>query len=138
MKSKFKVGFFGLLLGFTLSQLGFSDFEEMFKMLSLKDIRLTLAFLGAVSFSIPCFYLLSKKYRLTKIYFHKGRILGSILFGIGWALTGSCPALPFVYIGEGKFIAIFTLAGICLGTFIAKKIQSNHPSWRGTVVCGEE
>ncbi|OVE73502.1 hypothetical protein BVX93_01480 [bacterium B13(2017)] len=138
MKNNFKVGIFGLLLGFTLSQLGFSEFEEMFKMFTLKSFRLIFVFLGAVLFSIPIFYILSKNYHFSKIYFHKGRILGGILFGIGWAITGSCPAIPFVYIGEGKFIAFITLAGIIAGTYVAKIIQNNHPSWKGTLVCGEE
>ena len=50
--------------------------------------------------------------------YHKGFILGSILFGIGWAITGACPGPIFAQIGTGAYPALFTLTGALLGAMI--------------------
>jgi uncharacterized membrane protein YedE/YeeE len=42
-------------------------------------------------------------------------VVGSLLFGIGWSLTGMCPGPIFVNIGEGKLYAIAALAGALTG-----------------------
>ncbi|MBW2463442.1 MAG: YeeE/YedE family protein [Deltaproteobacteria bacterium] len=47
---------------------------------------------------------------------HKGTVIGSVLFGVGWAITGLCPGPIFVGIGEGKLYALVTLAGVFAGT----------------------
>src|SRR6266576_3281611 len=36
--------------------------------------------------------------------FNKGQIIGGLLFGIGWALTGACPGPLFAQIGTGATI----------------------------------
>jgi uncharacterized membrane protein YedE/YeeE len=47
---------------------------------------------------------------------HPGNIVGGILFGIGWSVTGMCPGPIFVNIGEGKLYALAALAGVLAGT----------------------
>lgn len=49
--------------------------------------------------------------------FHRGFIYGSILFGIGWSITGACPGPIFAQIGSGAWPALFTLAGALTGTY---------------------
>ncbi len=49
--------------------------------------------------------------------FHKGVIIGGILFGAGWAVTGACPGPIYAQIGAGAWMAWFTLAGALLGMF---------------------
>ena len=39
--------------------------------------------------------------KLTPKSFHKGQIIGGLLFGFGWALTGACPGPLFAQIGTG-------------------------------------
>ena len=50
-----------------------------------------------------------------KPYQH-GLIAGAFLFGIGWAMTASCPGTVPAMLGEGKISALFTLTGLLLGT----------------------
>lgn len=50
--------------------------------------------------------------------YHKGFIYGSILFGIGWAITGACPGPIFAQIGGGAYPALFTLAGAIIGALL--------------------
>ncbi len=41
----------------------------------------------------------------TKI-FHIGTIMGSLIFGFGWALTGACPGPLYAQIGTGSLVTI--------------------------------
>jgi len=58
---------------------------------------------------------------------HKGTIIGGILFGIGWAITGACPAPIFAQIGAGEYAAFVTLFGAIAGTAIYYSIKSKLP-----------
>ena len=50
--------------------------------------------------------------------FHKGQIIGGLLFGIGWALTGACPGPLFAQIGSGFTVVIITLLSAIAGTWV--------------------
>jgi uncharacterized membrane protein YedE/YeeE len=51
--------------------------------------------------------------------------LGSILFGVGWAASGTCPGTSLAQIGEGRFAGAITFLGILLGSYLAERTQ-NH------------
>lgn len=121
---------FGLSLGFTLNRTGFSSFDELHKMLTFDDLRLFLTFLGAVS-SLALAYLLvlNSKLQFPDRGFHKGSIVGGVIFGVGWAVTGACPAVPLVQIGEGKVWALITLIGVALGVIAYEWAHKRWFQW---------
>jgi uncharacterized membrane protein YedE/YeeE len=45
----------------------------------------------------------------------RGTIVGGLLFGVGWSITGMCPGPILVNIGEGKVYAVAALAGALVG-----------------------
>ena len=47
----------------------------------------------------------------------KRYLFGGIIFGFGWALTGSCPGPMFTLIGNGFSIILVSIAFAILGTF---------------------
>jgi hypothetical protein len=49
--------------------------------------------------------------------YHTGVILGGMLFGAGWAITGACPGPIYAQIGAGAWMALFTFVGAILGMF---------------------
>lgn len=49
--------------------------------------------------------------------FTKGQIYGSLLFGLGWAMTGACPGPIFAQIGTGLLSGLVILASALLGTW---------------------
>jgi uncharacterized membrane protein YedE/YeeE len=59
--------------------------------------------------------------------FNKGYIIGGLIFGIGWAITGACPGPIFAQIGAGELPAIITLAGAVLGTYIYSIFRPKLP-----------
>lgn len=57
----------------------------------------------------------------------KKYILGGIIFGIGWALTGACPGPVFVLLGQGYTVMIMVIAGALAGTFTYGYIKPRLP-----------
>ena len=121
---RLRIGIFGLALGFVLGQSGFSDFGEMQRMFLLENGRLFLTYLGGVALAGAGFVLIgSRGPSLPARPVHPGTIPGGVLFGAGWALTGGCPGVLLVQLGEGKALALATGAGVLLGTFLAQRIR---------------
>jgi uncharacterized membrane protein YedE/YeeE len=48
--------------------------------------------------------------------FHTGVIVGGMMFGAGWAVTGACPGPIYAQIGAGVWMALLTLLGAIAGT----------------------
>jgi uncharacterized membrane protein YedE/YeeE len=54
-------------------------------------------------------------------------LVGGIIFGLGWALAGSCPAPIFVLIGNGIISIIVVLIGALIGAFIYGLLNKKLP-----------
>lgn len=48
---------------------------------------------------------------------NKGTVIGGVMFGIGWAMTGACAGPIFAQIGVGEWAAIITLIGAVCGAY---------------------
>lgn len=59
--------------------------------------------------------------------FHKGNIYGSLIFGLGWAITGACPGPLYAQIGSGFGVITVTLLSAIVGTWVYGKIQHKLP-----------
>ena len=59
--------------------------------------------------------------------FHKGVVIGGIMFGAGWAITGACPGPIYAQIGAGEWKAFYTLAGAILGMFCYAALKPKLP-----------
>ena len=42
-------------------------------------------------------------------------IAGSVIFGIGWAVSDACPGPIFTQLGQGIAWSLFTIAGVAIG-----------------------
>ena len=113
----------GLLLGFTVARLGFADFNELHRMLLFRDLRLLLAFATAVTLTIILFRIFQRKLKLAPVALHKGTIPGAALFGLGWAVTGVCPGVALIQLGQGIWLSLATLSGIFVGIALHTRFQ---------------
>ena len=59
--------------------------------------------------------------------YHTGVIIGGMLFGAGWAITGACPGPIYAQIGAGAWMALFTFAGAMLGMFCYAALKPRIP-----------
>lgn len=128
-KYHFLLGFFGLIIGFCLHFIGFSDFGEVHKLFTFADLRLLLTFMGAVGLAMIGFAVLARGKKLPTKPLHKGTVPGGMLFGAGWAITGSCPAIVLVQLGEGKIPAFATIIGMLLGVWIFRRLKPKYFRW---------
>ena len=49
---------------------------------------------------------------------HRGTVIGGVIFGLGWGISGACPGTVLAQLGEGKVLAVFTFTGIIAGTYL--------------------
>jgi hypothetical protein len=54
-------------------------------------------------------------------------ILGGIIFGLGWALTGACPAPMFILVGHGFGIFLIVILAAIAGTLSYGFIRHKLP-----------
>jgi uncharacterized membrane protein YedE/YeeE len=119
----------GLALGLGLSFIGFDDWSQVHRMFLVTDLRLWLTFGVGVTLVGLGFAVLGKGRPFDPKPFHPGIIPGGILFGIGWALTGCCPSIVLVQLGEGRVLALATLAGVIAGTWLFTVLQPRYFRW---------
>ena len=54
-------------------------------------------------------------------------VFGGIMFGLGWALVGSCPGPIFILLGTGSYAISIVLLGALLGTYIYGLLKDYLP-----------
>jgi uncharacterized membrane protein YedE/YeeE len=59
--------------------------------------------------------------------FHKGNIIGGLIFGLGWAITGACPGPLFAQIGSGFLVVLVTLLSAIAGTWTYGLLRDRLP-----------
>jgi hypothetical protein len=59
--------------------------------------------------------------------YHHGVVLGSLIFGCGWALTGACPGPLYAQLGSGLLVTFVTLVSAVAGTWIYGRLQAYLP-----------
>jgi len=122
-------GFLGTSMGFILARIGFADYDEINKMFAFIDTRMFLTFAGSVAIIMVVGLVLRSHFPRQDKFFQPGTLPGSMLFGFGWAVTGACPSLVFVQLGQGKIPAVMTLFGIYIGVIFYRKIHSRYLMW---------
>jgi len=54
-------------------------------------------------------------------------LIGGTIFGLGWALSGSCPGPVFVLIGSGSLAILVVLVFAIIGTFLYGYFRDKLP-----------
>ncbi|MEP0985116.1 DUF6691 family protein [Ekhidna sp.] len=54
-------------------------------------------------------------------------LIGGIIFGLGWALTGACPGPMFIMLGNGYGVFIVMIASAVLGTYMYGRLKHKLP-----------
>jgi uncharacterized membrane protein YedE/YeeE len=118
----------GALFGFLLSRGGATTYDFYAKLFLFQDLQLLWVIAVAVAVGAPLVHLLKRfdvralvsrepiefQYKPMK----RGLLSGALLLGVGWGLTAACPGTVLAMLGEGKLGALFTIAGVLLGTWL--------------------
>lgn len=128
----------GLLMGMIMVYTGFSDFKEIHNMFTFADFRLLFGFMGAVGITMAGFAIFRQIKLSDGRKVEKNHFTGGAMFGVGWAITGACPTIALVQVGQGQLAALFTVLGILLGVWLYRYISTGGASNLGNEICGDE
>ncbi|MDD3610598.1 MAG: YeeE/YedE thiosulfate transporter family protein [Halothiobacillaceae bacterium] len=117
----------GALFGFLLSRAGATQPELIARLFLFEDLHLLWVIASAIVVALIGIRIMQRLrvrglnsgevIRYTGKPLVKGLMLGALLFGMGWGLSGVCPGTATTALGEGKLFALFPLAGIFVGTW---------------------
>lgn len=125
---------FGTLFGFILSRAGATDYDAISGMFRLTDLHLMGVIGIAVAVAALGFAVARRRgsrarngepLELTTKPMTRGLAAGAVLFGVGWAVSGTCPGTALAQIGEGRLAGLATFAGILLGAWL-EAWQARH------------
>jgi hypothetical protein len=58
---------------------------------------------------------------------NKGTVIGGIIFGVGWGITGACPGPLFAQTGYGYLAVLVSIVGALVGTFLFGILKNMLP-----------
>ncbi len=135
-----RAGALGLFLGGSLAWIGFNSWDAVHAMFLFSDLRLFFTFMAGVTILGVAWQFFGRTgvdVSSSPRPIHKGTLLGGALFGAGWAISGACPAIALVQLGDGQYAAIFTLLGILIGNYGYATVQERWLHW-AKVSCADD
>lgn len=127
----------GILFGITLSKAEVISWFRIYEMFKLQSFHMYGVIGSAVAIGIILMYLF-KNEKIKTLYGtpiiveakKKGvsrNLIGGIIFGLGWALGGSCPGPMYILLGKGVASIIIVLFGAHLGAYLYHAIKHKLP-----------
>ena len=113
----------GAVAGFVFGWARMTDPETFHRMLALRSAEIYLLMGAAVAVAFTGSRLLRGRRTLlagdriewTATRPTRSHIVGSVLFGVGWAVSDACPGPVAAQLGGGRVLAIALAAGIVAG-----------------------
>ena len=123
----------GLVVGVTLSWTGMSDPDVIRGALLFHEAYLYLFFASAVLVATAGVHLLRRGRARALLTGERvdwqgeapqrRHVVGSVLFGCGWALADACPGPIATQVGQGIAWSLFTVAGVVAGIWLFLRRQ---------------
>lgn len=117
----------GTLFGAGLALSGMVRPEVVIDFLMFRDLGLLLVLGGAALTAMLAFQLaprllqrplLGGWFHVHPVHLDRRSVLGAALFGIGWGMSGVCPAPAIAGLGAGDWRLLWSVAGTFLGAWI--------------------
>ena len=124
----------GIYFGFVLVRAEVVSWFRIVEMFRFEAFHMFGVILSAIVVGIICLQLI-KKLGLTdlegkeltlapkSIDLWKSYLLGGILFGLGWGLTGACPGPMFTLLGAGYTIMLVPIVSAIAGVWVYGKFK---------------
>lgn len=127
----------GILFGIVMTKSEAISWYRMQEMFRFQSFHMYGIIGTAVVLGIVLVYLI-KKLNLKDIYgqpitFNDKNmsvpryLIGGIIFGLGWALSGSCPGPMFTLLGNGFSVFIVVILSAMLGTYVYGLLRNKLP-----------
>ncbi|MBI3970485.1 MAG: YeeE/YedE family protein [Chloroflexi bacterium] len=123
----------GVAFGFLIFAARLSDYEVIHNMLLLREPDVFLLMASAIGVAMPLLWILQRRRWQTPLggeldlahdKVKRKHVFGAILFGTGWAVTGTCPGPAIAMTVGGNVLGIFVMAGLTTGLFLRDAIAA--------------
>lgn len=124
----------GIAFGFLLQKGRVLRFEKQVNAMLLKDMTILKFMLSAIIVGMVGVAVMSGAGIITLSHkaMNVGAVLvGGALFGAGWAVMGFCPGTSVGALGEGRWHAVFAIAGMLAGAAIYAEL---YPFFKATIL----
>jgi len=129
--------FVGIIFGIVLVKSEAVSWYRIYEMFKFESFHMY-GIIGTAIGTGVILLLLAKQFKLNNLEGHqlnvpkkdKGifrYILGGILFGLGWALSGACPGPMYILVGTGAFSVLIVIAAALFGTYVYGIIKDKLP-----------
>jgi len=127
----------GIIFGIIMSKAEIISWYRIYEMFRFESFHMygvigSALILGLFSIQMIKFFNL-KSYDGEEIHFTpKDRgvyryLIGGVIFGLGWSMTGACPGPLFVLLGKGVWPIILIILGSIFGTFLYGLLRDKLP-----------
>ena len=128
----------GVMFGFLLQKGRVLRFDKQVGAMLLSDMTIFKFMLSAILVGMVGIQFLASAGIITLS--HKAMNLGAVLvggalFGCGWAIMGFCPGTAIGALGEGRWHAIFAIAGMVAGAAIYAEL---YPLFKSTILAWKD
>ena len=136
-KQNLIVLFGGIIFGFGLAYGGMTKQEIVLSFLQLKDLGLMFVMGGAALVTFFAINIVPKflkkppfgdQFKPRKAAMSRKVIIGAIIFGIGWGISGQCPGSAVASLGTGNIPILLGLAAMFIGAYLWGLLDSRHRS----------
>jgi uncharacterized membrane protein YedE/YeeE len=125
----------GIVFGVTLSWTGMSSPDVLREALLLDNAYLYLFFASAVATSTLGVWLLRRARARALLTGEpvawareaprRNHVVGSLVFGAGWAVADACPGPIATQVGQGVLWSLFTITGVVAGMVLAERASAS-------------
>ena len=123
---------FGAMFGGVLAASNLHEYDTIHAMLRLDEFDVFWFMASAIAVSAPLLWIMEQRriktpfggeLSLSRSKPEKHHIQGGALFGIGWAIAGTCPAPALVMLSSGAMLSLVAISGIFLGLHLRERQQ---------------
>lgn len=117
----------GILFGFGLAYSGMAKPEIVLSFLQLNDLGLLFVMGGAAVLDfiainiVPRFMkkpVMNGEFKPRTRALNRNTILGAIIFGIGWGISGQCPGSAVASLGIGNIPVLMGITAMFIGAYV--------------------
>lgn len=127
----------GILFGFGLAYSGMTKQEIVLSFLQLKDLGLIFVLGGAAAVTFITINIIARylkaplvggDFKPRRRQMSRNVIIGAVIFGIGWGLSGQCPGSAVASLGTGNLPVLLGIAAMFIGAYLWGVLDSRNRS----------
>ncbi len=117
----------GGAFGFLIVASGLSDYTVIHDMLLLREPDVFLLMGSSFAVAMPILWILRRRrwktpmageLELNRVEIEQKHVYGGAMFGVGWAVAGTCPGPAIGMVAGGGFLGLVVMAGLGSGILL--------------------